>query len=359
MHTFLRLRVLSAVVATAALTLGGLPATADPVLPNDPLFGDQWSLAQASDADIDAPEAWGLLAEVGVQREIVFAVVDGGYDLDHEDLRDRLWTNPGEIAGNGIDDEGNGYVDDVHGYDFVDDEGNPEQPSQAVHGSHVAGVVGATDNNGVGIAGIAAPAGVKLMLLRSNLSVAGEAWEYALANGAHVVNNSWGPETQGINIINYVTWDQQLKEISQRMSDAGMVQTFAAGYTVGPWPDVWDDYTFPGVLRVTQSDRQDRVGSGSHANPLSVDIVAPSGVPSTGIDDEYGTFGGTSAAAPHTAGVAALIMAAFPGLTNAQVADAIMTGVDVPAPDYATASRSGGRLNAHKAMLAAQALGAA
>jgi subtilisin family serine protease len=354
------LRTVSAALAAALLLPAAGASAGQPAAwrPNDPLFASQWSLEQSSDVDIDAPEAWALLQEIGVHQEVIVAVVDSGFDIDHEDLRDMLWVNPGEIPGNGIDDDGNGYVDDVHGWDFNDGDSNVFDGS---HGTGVAGIIAAAADNGVGIAGIAAPAGVKLMLLRGTAhNSAGQpaidAWEYALAHGAHVVNNSWGAATQGINVVNMALRDERLHATSRKLSEAGLVQVFAGGYTTGPWPDVWDDFDFPGVLRVTVSDSNDDISLGTHPNPATIEIAAPTDVISARPGNAYGQIGGTSGAAPHVAGAAALVRAAFPQLTNAQVADAIMRGVDQPGPSFILASRSGGRLNALGALRVAQAL---
>ena len=125
--------------------------------PNDPSFGQTWGLnntgqtsgqAGVADADIDAPEAWDLTTG---SRSIVVGVIDTGVDYTHPDLAANIWTNPGEIAGNGIDDDGNGFVDDVHGYDFANNDGDPMDDNG--HGTHVAGTIAAVGNNGIGVAG--------------------------------------------------------------------------------------------------------------------------------------------------------------------------------------------------------------
>src|SRR5262249_31070114 len=124
-------------------------------MPNDPAFGDLWGLNNTGqtggtpDADIDAPEAWD---QTTGSASTLVAVLDTGIDYTHPDLAANIWTNPGEIPGNGKDDDGNGFIDDVHGYNFVANNGNPMDDNN--HGTHVSGTIGAVGNNGVGVTGI-------------------------------------------------------------------------------------------------------------------------------------------------------------------------------------------------------------
>ena len=169
--------------------------------PNDPLFPQQWSLLNSGQevfkrqgtpgADIHATPAWDV--ETG-SPSVRVAVVDTGISLTHPDLVQNLWTNPGEIAGNGLDDDGNGYVDDVHGWDFTSNDSDPSDtidPDEG-HGTHIAGIIGAAANNGIGIAGI--NWATSLMAVRTPLDLVGEvaAFKYARDNGARVVNYSAG-----------------------------------------------------------------------------------------------------------------------------------------------------------------------
>jgi subtilisin family serine protease len=167
------------------------------VFPNDPLFGQQWSLynsgqpAGRADSDIDAPEAWAATPGATV----LVAVVDTGVDLDHEDLESAIYVNPGEIPGNGIDDDGNGMVDDVHGWDFVNDDNDPDDDYG--HGTHVSGLIAAPGNNGVGMAGVCWSARIlPLKFLNQvgsgSVSDAVLAIQYAVRMRAKVINCSWG-----------------------------------------------------------------------------------------------------------------------------------------------------------------------
>src|SRR5262245_51817534 len=167
-------------------------------IPNDAQFASQWSLNNTSqtggtaEADIDPPEAWDLTT--GTSTTIV-AVIDTGVDFNHPDLAANIWVNPGEIPGDGIDNEGNGFIDDVHGYDFINNDGNPMDDHG--HGTHVAGTIGAVTDNGIGVAGI--NWNVRIMALKflgadgsGSTSDAIRALNYAVQMGAHVSNNSYG-----------------------------------------------------------------------------------------------------------------------------------------------------------------------
>lgn len=168
--------------------------------PNDFRFhnGDLWHLKNNGqyggvlDADIDAPEAWDTMANAS---NVIVAVIDSGVRATHQDLAPNLWRNPGEIPGNGLDDDGNGYVDDVHGINTVANNGNPNDDWG--HGTHVAGILGAVGNNGVGVAGVCWR--VQIMACKffdtpaqGPISDAIKCIDYARSKGAHVINASWG-----------------------------------------------------------------------------------------------------------------------------------------------------------------------
>src|SRR5687768_12109445 len=166
--------------------------------PNDPDFPmtyglhNEGQIGGTEDADIDAPEAW---EKTTGSSDTIVAVIDTGVDYNHPDLAANIWTNDGEIANNRIDDDGNGYVDDIHGYDFVNRDGNPMDDH--FHGTHVAGTIGAVGDNGIGVVGVNWH--VQIMAVKF-LDADGGGFEsdaiaalnYAVANGAHISNNSWG-----------------------------------------------------------------------------------------------------------------------------------------------------------------------
>jgi subtilisin family serine protease len=167
-------------------------------IPDDTLFTSLWGLNNLGqtggtiDADIDAVEAWNISTG---SSDVVVAVIDTGIDYTHPDLVNNMWINEDEISGNGIDDDSNGYVDDVYGYDFVNDDGDPFDDSN--HGTHVAGTIGATGNNGLGVVGVnhqVALMGIKFLGANGSgsTSAAIEGIVYAADNGALIHNNSWG-----------------------------------------------------------------------------------------------------------------------------------------------------------------------
>ena len=170
----------------------------NPILPDDPNFAKQWGLHNTgqtggiNDADIDAPEAWNITTG---DEKIIVGVIDTGIDYNHEDLKDNIWTNPNEVAGNNIDDDNNGYTDDIRGWNFAYNNNDPMD--DAGHGTHVAGTIGAVGNNGIGVVGVSWK--VKLMALKFlNSSGSGysddaaKAVHYVTNNGVRITNNSWG-----------------------------------------------------------------------------------------------------------------------------------------------------------------------
>ena len=315
----------------------------------EPLFDQQWGLENTGqdggtpDADIDILGAW----PTSEGASIVIAVIDSGIDLDHPDLVDRLWTNTGEVPANGLDDDGNGYIDDVVGWDMIDDDSQPEGVHP--HGTAVAGVAVASVN-GVGVAGVAPRATV--MALRACATIncpyssVAEAIGYATDNGADVINLSLGGSG----------YSQVLADAVGYANDAGVIVIAAAGNSgedidVDPYYPASLDY--PNIISVAATDRTDSLAvfpsGGSSLGPTSVDLAAPGSDILTTTIDGWGSWYGTSFSAPLVAGASALILDLVPTATPAQTKQILLDSVD-PLPSLTGLMVSGGRLNAASAV---------
>ncbi len=246
---------------------------ADEVIPNDPSFPLLWGLHNTGqsggtpDADIDAPEAWSF--QTGAQ--VVIGVIDTGVDRTHPDLAANMWTNPGEIAGNGLDDDGNGYVDDVHGWDFVNGDNDPMDDHG--HGTHCAGTIAGIGDNGIGVAGVCWHA--RVMALKfldaggyGTTSAAVLAVEYATANGARLTSNSWGGGS----------YSQALYDAIAAARDAGVLFIAAAGNDAvnnDLYPHYPSSYDLDNIIAVAATDRYDDLADFSCYGAASVDVGAP------------------------------------------------------------------------------------
>ena len=322
--------------------------------PNDPLFTDGalWNLHNtgnggAADADIDAPEAWDIHRDAS---GIIVAVIDTGVRYTHEDLAANIWRNPTEIPGNQLDDDDNGYVDDVHGINARTANGDPMDDHG--HGTHVAGIIGAVGGNGVGCVGAAFRVqlmGLKFLHtdLHGTVSDAIECIDYARAKGAKVINASWGHYTDYTSVA--------LDDAIARARDAGIIFVTAAGNdgmdndTISFYPA---NYELDNIVVVAATTRYDVLAGFSHYGARTVDLGAPGlDVVSTwgGADDAYSSQNGTSMAAPHVAAACALVWARFPSLTYRQVIQRVFETVD-PLPALNGNTLTGGRLNLRKAL---------
>jgi len=323
------------------------------VIPNDPLFSQLWGLHNTGgsgstvDADIDAPEAWNVTAG---SSSVLVGVIDTGIDISHPDLAPNIWTNPDEIPGDGIDNDGNGYVDDLNGWDFWNGDNSVyDSVDGDFHGTHVAGTLGAVGNNGMGIAGVSWRA--KILPLKfigpevGYFSGAINAVNYAAAKGVKVLNGSFGRYSTGPGDV-----AQGLKDAIQA---AGILFVAAAGNDGNnndTTPFYPASYDLDLVLSVAATDRRDRLASFSSYGAISVDLGAPGvGILSAMPGNRYQVLAGTSMAAPHVAGAASLVYSQFPHLSATQVKNQILNSVDsISALSGKTVT--GGRLNAASAL---------
>ncbi|MBN1396302.1 MAG: S8 family serine peptidase [Pirellulales bacterium] len=312
--------------------------------PSDPYYNQLWGMET-----IDAPQAWNLSTG---SSSVVVAVIDTGVDYTHVDLAANVWTNPGEIAGNGIDDDGNGFVDDVHGYDFINEDGNPMDDNG--HGTHVSGTIAAVANNGVGVAGVNWSGSVMaLKFLNSDgsgyLSDAVRAINYATMMrtqydvNVRVTNNSWGGGGYSTSMYNAI----------QASNNADILFVAAAGNSSSDndlSPQYPANYSCSNVISVAAISQNGQLASFSSYGATTVDLAAPGvSILSTIPGNRYSYYSGTSMATPHVAGVAALAFSLNPNASAAQVRNAILAGAETSSA-LAGKTATGGILNAYNTM---------
>jgi subtilisin family serine protease len=314
--------------------------------PNDPYYPQQWALNNTGQtggtpgADVDAEAAWDL--ETG-DPAIVVGVLDSGTAVGHQDLDLNVWHNDGEIPGNGVDDDGNGYIDDVDGWDFGNDNNNVN--SNNYHGTHVTGIIIAEGDNGIGVVGLAGgvgSAGVRAMAVAVGesapiTSVMDDAMLYAVDNGAHVVTMSLTVgETQAFNDAMDYAYNTMDVFIDCAAGNNGS----SVGYPA----------TRPEVMAVASTNHHDHRSSFSNPGP-QLEISAPGeDIWSTRLGNTYGSGSGTSYAAPYVGALAAMIRSVNSGLTAPEVRQLIIdTAEDVESPGHDNLT-GWGRINAYEAI---------
>ena len=343
--------------AAASLHLGSEIEFAQPnfyyhllTTPNDP----QWGTAGLYGLPkISAPAAWDLTTG---SSAVVVANIDTGMRYTHEDLAANMWTNSAEIQGNGVDDDNNGFADDYHGYDFYYND--PDPIDENGHGTHVGGTIGAVGNNILGVVGV--NWNVRIMAVKiydadgfgTTSAMLVNAYNYVRMMkergiNIRVTNNSYAGCDEACG------YDQATKDALDAMGNAGILNVFAAGNngwnndTVAA-PAYPAAYTSPSILSVAASTSTDTRASFSNYGPVTVDIAAPGLViqsTTATSNSAYGVKSGTSMAAPHVSGAAALLAAYNPALSAVSLKASLMNSVDPLTGWDATPIRTNGRLN--------------
>lgn len=314
--------------------------------PNDPMLDQLWGMenTQNPGVDIGAINAWAL--ETGNQ-DLVVAVIDTGINYNHPDLRGNLWTNEAELNGTaGVDDDGNGVVDDIYGYNAITQTGDPLDDHG--HGSHCSGTIGAKGDDGQGIVGVAWNVrlmGIKFLSASGGGTLEGaiRAIDYATTMGAKILSNSWGGGG----------FSQALKEAIERSHVADTVFVAAAGNESNnndSRPTYPATYDVPNVISVAAVDSRGQLASFSNYGKNTVHVAAPGVNVLSSIDnDGYDSWSGTSMAAPHVSGIAALLLSREPALSNTDVRERIVQ-TSRRWSHLRNRIHSGGIANAHAAL---------
>ena len=292
-------------------------------LPNDSKLDNLWGLVNkakgSGGVDINARDAWDITTG---DKNVVVAVIDTGVNYNHEDLKNNMYVNQAEAQGRpGVDDDGNGYVDDIYGYDFANDDGDPMDDND--HGTHCAGTIGAEGNNGVGVVGVNWQ--VSIMALKfltgsggGTLDGAIKSIDYATQAGVDIMSNSWGGGG----------FSQNLKEAIERAEAAGILFVAAAGNERNnndSRPSYPANYDIPNVISVAAVDSRGNLASFSNYGKNTVHVAAPGvDIYSTVKNGGYRNLSGTSMATPHVSGVAALLLAADSSMSYQQLKDRML-----------------------------------
>lgn len=308
----------------------------NPVSPsNDPLLSQLWGIQNVGQAD-SSGQAGKAGADINVvptwatgltgSKNIKVAVIDTGVDYTHPDLKDNMWINAGEVAGDGIDNDQNGFIDDVYGWNFVDGTTRANDPmDDHYHGTHCAGTIGAMANNGAGVVGVAwnvTMLPIKFLSAQGSGSLAGavQSIQYATKQKVDVMSNSWGGGP----------FTQSLYDVIKEATDQGIVFVAAAGNDSSDndaRPSYPATYDLPGIISVGASDNRDQLAGFSNWGRATVDVLAPgvkilSTVPAA--HGSYKVLSGTSMATPHVSGMVALMLTQNRSMSPVAVKDRLI-----------------------------------
>ncbi len=327
--------------------------------PNDTHYGLLWGMHNTgqtvagdpgvADVDIDAPEAWDIITTTTMP----IAVCDSGLRRTHEDISGNLWTNPGEIAGNGIDDDGNGYRDDVQGWDFYFNDADPNDGNG--HGTHVAGTIGGKGNNGKGVTGVNWNCKIVALRIANNAgsissSAAINAINYCVGKGIKVSNHSWGGGAYSQSMFNTISAARTAGHLVIAAAGNGGADGIGDNNdSVAHYPS---SYNLDNIIAVAAINNDGNLPGFSNYGATSVDIAAPGVLTASAYktnNTSYVYLDGTSMATPHVTGVAALVWTRYPTWTYSQVRSRILSSA-VPRASLSGKCVTGGVLNAHGAV---------
>jgi subtilisin family serine protease len=320
--------------------------------PNDPSYGVLWGLHNVgqtvnadpgiANADINAPEAWTITTG---SASVVIADIDSGVNYNHPDLAANAWLNPGEIAGNGIDDDGNGRIDDMRGFDFFNNDADPMDDNG--HGTHTAGTFAGVANNGLGVVGVTWSCKVMALKFLSGTGSGATtgaigAINYAVQKGVKVSNNSWGGGAFSQALFDAIAASRAINHVFVAAAgNDGLNTDISVSYPQG--------YAIDNIISVAASDNNDARASFSNYGATSVDLAAPGvNIYSTYLGT-YSYLNGTSMATPHVTGVVALVQTLSPTWTYTQVRDRILQTIR-PVAAFNGITTTGGVLDAFAAV---------
>lgn len=299
-------------------------------LSTGPAKGGDGVIQSVKGVDLNILPAWELYAAKEGKRQVVVALIDTGVDYTHADLADAIWVNGDEVPGDGVDNDGNGYVDDVLGWNFYDNNNQIFTGSDDSHGTHSAGTIAAA-RNGVGIVGICDPAYVKVMVIKTLGTAAGvgtadnvaKAIQYAQANGASICNLSFGTAKYSEELYQVMRDSSMLFVVASGNGDAS-----GKGYDIDSQPVYPASFDLDNIISVANLQFDGQLDSGSNYGAVSVDLAAPgSYILGTMPGNRYSYMSGTSMAAPMVTGAAALLYSYDSSLTTAQVKEKLLASV--------------------------------